>query len=387
MVRTDALRLAGRSVLCLLIVFVGGESAPALGQQQGQTPPPWYERIRFGGDLRLRYEGFFQEALEARHRERFRLRIGISAPVTNEMTLGFRLASGDPANATSPNQSFGDFLARKPLHIDQLFITYTPRFFGGLTLGAGKFGYPVSRTQMVWDDDVNWEGTYQQLALGGGNVTARLVAVQSPIHEVAQDLRAMMFGGAAEIKVTREGRAFQVSVANYRWTNAGHVAVALDRGALRTQNTNLLVRDGAGRVVGFQSDFNLVDFVAQATLNTGNREYPIVAVANVVSNRGAVTTEDTGLWLSGRFGRATTPGTLSFGYTFARIEQEAVLSAYSFSDIPGTNLTFNGVTLSYAARQQVHLDFTGLFTRPLRVEPGGTDSLLGRIQIDARIAF
>jgi hypothetical protein len=387
MIRSNALRLAGRSVLCLLIVLVAGEGAPALGQPQDAAPPPWHQRIHFGGDLRLRYEGFFREAREPRHRERFRLRIGVSAPVTDEITLGLRLASGDPANVTSPNQSFGDFLARKPLHLDQVFVTYTPRFFGRLTLGAGKFGYPVSRTQLVWDDDVNWEGTYQQFAFGGGRVAARLVAVQSPVQEVAQDLRAMMFGGAAELRVTHEARAFRVSIANYRWTNAGQVAVALDRGALRTQNTNLLVRDGAGRVTGFQSDFNLVDLVAQATLNTGNREYPVVAVANVVSNRGAVTAEDTGFWLSGRFGRAITPGTVSFAYTFARIEQEAVLSAYSFSDIPGTNLTFNGVTLSYAARQQVHLDFTGIFTRPLRPEPGDVDRLLSRIQIDARIAF
>ena len=162
---------------------------------QEPPPKPWWERLTFYGDFRARYEGFFQDETEARHRERFRFRLGMRTTVTEGVDFNFRIASGEAADVASTNQSLTEFLNRKPINIDQVSIAYTPTSFEPLTLGFGKYAYPVTRTQMVWDDDVNWEGTYETLTLPAtGPVTFRLVGVQSPLNEVGAGEDAFMFG-------------------------------------------------------------------------------------------------------------------------------------------------------------------------------------------------
>src|SRR5688572_15122096 len=135
----------------LAVVFVA-ISSPVLAQTQpaAETSKPWWERLTFYGDFRARYEGFFQDELETRQRERFRFRIGMRTPIVEGLDFNLRLASGDAADVTSTNQTLTDFLNRKPINIDQLSLAYTPTEFKPLTLGVGKYAFPVTRTQMVW---------------------------------------------------------------------------------------------------------------------------------------------------------------------------------------------------------------------------------------------
>src|SRR5687768_12176982 len=71
-------------------------------QPTTEAPPkPWWERLTFYGDLRARYEGFFQDETETRQRERFRFRIGVRTAIAEGLDFNFRLGSGDPADVTS----------------------------------------------------------------------------------------------------------------------------------------------------------------------------------------------------------------------------------------------------------------------------------------------
>ena len=79
---------------------------------QDPPPKPWWERLTFYGDFRARYEGFFQEDTETRHRERFRFRLGVRTTVTEGVDFNFRIASGEAADVASTNQSLTDFLNR-----------------------------------------------------------------------------------------------------------------------------------------------------------------------------------------------------------------------------------------------------------------------------------
>ena len=343
--------------------------------------------ITFGGDFRARYEGFFQEARPTRNRERFRLRVTVRTPITDQVALGFRLATGNPSDIPSSNQSFGEFLAHKPINIDQAFLTYTPSRFRSLTVGAGKYGYPVRRTQMVWDDDVNWEGTYEQLGRTVGQTALHFVAVQSPVNEVTGGEDAFLFGWYGEAGWTLKPHAFGVSAANYRFLREDQIAVGVDRLGLANANTNLLTRNATGQVTGFASEFNLVDVIATATLATGRAEYPINLLANGVWNTEAATDQDAGLWLSAGIGRAAAPGTVSFTYTFGRIEQDAVVRLFNFSDIPGTNVRMNMLSLSFMPAPRVNLDVTTILTKPLIASPGPAANLLTRVQIDGRVTF
>ena len=363
------------------------EGAPAQASQD-PTPKPWWERLTIYGDFRARYEGFFQDGSETRHRQRFRFRLGVKTTVAEGIDLNVRLASGERTDVASTNQDLSEFLNRKPINIDQASLAYTPSVFKKLTLGVGKYGYPLTRTQLVWDDDVNWEGTYQTLTLPVGGASVRIVGVQSPINEVSADEDAYMFGEYAHVAFTVGKHALQVSVADYAFHNPDQIAAALDaQQVIRAQNTNRVRRE-RGRVVGFLSGFNLVDTIAQLTLSTPRADYPITAIGEYVVNTRAVDDEDSGVWLAAQIGKAAKPRTFAAGYTFARVERDAVVSAYNFSDMgPATNVVMNMLTFSFAPLSRVNLDATAILTTLLDPPVAARNPLLKRIQIDARVSF
>jgi hypothetical protein len=377
-------------VVVLLLVLSADQPASAQpGNASPAVPVQPVERLTFSGDFRARFEGFYQGAEPTRQRGRFRLRLGLRAQVAEGLTFNVRVASGDAADVNSTNQSLTDFWNRKPINIDQVAVVYNPPEARALTLGGGKFAYPVARTQMVWDDDLNWEGAFEQVAWTTGRVAFRGVAVQSPLSDVRGGADAFMFGGYVEAGIPAGRHALRLSIANYAFKEEDQIAVALDQGAvIRTQQTNRVRRNGAGDVIGYASEFNLVDAIAHVTFDTGRPHYPLTVLADYVVNTRAVDDEASGIWLVGSYGRAESLKTYSVSYTFARIERDAVISAFNFSDMgPATNVVMNMASFSFMPINRLNLDATAILTRRLRVPTGDSNALLKRIQIDARISF
>ena len=377
--RTVVRRFVGAVVWVILVLA----AAPASAQP---SSAPWWERIDFGGDFRERLEGFFQDGATTRQRFRFRLRLTMNAEINDDVSFGLRLGSGDLGNPISTNQSFTDLLTRKPLSIDRAFVAYNPSGAKALTIGGGKFGLPVTRTEMTFDNDINWEGMYQQIRGSSGRVSYRLVAAQVPLTESGSSDDAVLFAGYGEVGFSLGGHRLQFSIADYAFRDVDAAAVVLDAKDIG-RNTNPFSVDVDGQVTGFRSGFNLVDVVAQATLDTGRPSYPVQLTANVVKNTDAVTNEDLGIWVTAAYGLASQPKSYRLAHTFARIEQDAALSMFNFSDMPGTNIWMHRTVVSYMVAPRVHLDFTSIFTKKLLVAPGELNTLLKRTQIDARISF
>ena len=390
--------MAFRVVVLLLVLSApqpasaqSGNASPAAPSQPAapDTQKPWWERLTFFGDFRARFEGFYQADEPTRQRGRFRVRLGLRAPLTEGLNFNVRVATGDAADVTSTNQSLTDFWNRKPINIDQAALVYNPVEARALTLGGGKFAYPVARTQMVWDDDLNWEGAFEQVTWTTAGVAFRGVAVQSPLNDVGDGADAFMFAGYVQAVFRVDGHTAQVSIADYGFKEEDQIAVALDeRTAIRSPQTNRVRLDDAGNVVGYVSDFNLVDVIAQVTFDTGRPQYPFALVADYVVNTRAANEEDSGIWLTGSYGRAASVKSYSVSYTYARIERDAVLSAFNFSDMgPPTNVVMNMGSFSFMPINRLNLDATAILTRRLRVTSGDPNALLKRIQIDARISF
>jgi hypothetical protein len=368
-----------------------GNSTPAAPAQPpaADAEKPWWERLVFSGDFRARFEGFYLAEQPTRQRGRFRLRFGVRAPLTEGLDFTLRVATGDAADVTSTNQSLTDFWNRKPLNLDLAALTYNPPEARALTVGGGKFAYPLTRTQMVWDDDVNWEGGYEQVVWTAAKVSWRVVAVQAPLNDVGAGADAFMFGEYAQASFRIGRHAVQLSIADYAFKDEDQIAVALDqRDAIRSPQTNAVRRDAEGHVIGYQSEFNLVDTIAQVTFDTGRPAYPLVVVADYVVNTRAVNDEDSGIWLMGRYGRAASVGAYSVSYTMARVERDAVVSAFNFSDMgPSTNVSAHMAAFSFMPINRLNLDATAILTKRLVIAAGVANPLLKRLQIDARISF
>ena len=375
-----------RRCLCALGCWLVATSGYA--QTSESSDQPWWERTTFSGDFRSRYEGFYQGEQTPRQRFRLRLRLRLDTELNDDTHFQLRVTSGDPGTPVSTNQTFKDFYLPKPFALDRAFVTYNPGAASALTLGAGKFGFPVTRTQMVWDDDLNWEGGYQQVAWQAGpNVAIRLVAVETAITEVSADADAFMAAGYGQLSLQLGAHVVEFSVADYGFGRVDQVAIGSATGPLKSVNTNRVERDTMGDVTGFASDFNLVDVIGQVTLATARPDYPLRLLADWVTNTRAAGDAETGIWVEADYGRAARPTTYAVGYTFARVEQDAVLSPFIFSDMPGSNLWLHMVAASYMPQPRLNLDLTLHFSKRLVVAPGASNTWLLRPHIAARIEF
>src|SRR6185437_7449320 len=159
-------------------------------------------KLKFTGDLRLRYEPF----------------IGGGAV----------LASGDLGDPISTNSTLTGFYTRKPIAIDKAFGVYNPHYFKPFTLTAGKFGYTWLRTELTWDNDLNPEGGSAALAWDWKNGFVNhfgVVAFGTPMLEVGGGDDSYMYGGQVQtgfnilprVKLSADG-------AYYNFENADTIA-------------------------------------------------------------------------------------------------------------------------------------------------------------------
>jgi hypothetical protein len=135
--------------------------------------PEWTKRIRFGGDVRLRYEGaFFDEnnalfvkpsdptqllnTTEDRHRFQVRARLGATAEVNEIAEIGLRLSTGSVNNPVSTNQTMGNYFNNYSIYFDRAYLRVEP--VPSLNLWGGRIPNPWFYSDLVWDHDVAFDG-------------------------------------------------------------------------------------------------------------------------------------------------------------------------------------------------------------------------------------
>ena len=164
---------------------------------------PWLKGVKYGGDLRLRYEAFSYDdrhpdagsvtgsADRDRNRFRMRLRWGGEKNFGDDWKAGFRLATSGNSNTdpNSTNVTLGNpgYFNYKPIWVDRAYATYEPsalKDYGpikNVKIGAGKFENPFLRysTPIVWDADVTPEGIYEQANWGLVETDENKLSVQT----------------------------------------------------------------------------------------------------------------------------------------------------------------------------------------------------------------
>ncbi len=166
-----------------------------------QSVPDWTSKFRPFGDIRGRYEGtFFPEGNDNsgafpnfnsintgapfdtsgtqfspqhnvdqdRNRTRLRTRLGTDVMLGDGLNAGLRIATGDSNSPTSTNQTLGSSggnFSKYAVWLDRAFISYDAGPGDGqeLTLMIGRFDNPFFSTEILWDDDLGFDG----LALRG----------------------------------------------------------------------------------------------------------------------------------------------------------------------------------------------------------------------------
>lgn len=170
--------------------------------------PEWIERFKFSGDLRFRYEGIsypdgndltgafsnfhaintgspydvssvsnpnfepLYNADQDRTRTRVRARLGTEIDLAEGFTGGLRLATGESSSPVTANQTFGanGGFGKYAAWIDRAFLRYdfSLDYDKEASLTVGRFDNPFFATNLLWADDLGFDGVLGRVRLGIG---------------------------------------------------------------------------------------------------------------------------------------------------------------------------------------------------------------------------
>ena len=144
--------------------------------------PAWVRNLEWEGDLRVRAQldsfdsGNAQQisvldtnrnrslslmnTTQDRDRLRVRARIGLNAKIDENWSTGVRLTTGSGTDPLSSNQTLGSFNNRYTVLIDRAYVRY--RQGDEFNAVAGRFGNPWFGTDLVWANDLSFDGVAAQ---------------------------------------------------------------------------------------------------------------------------------------------------------------------------------------------------------------------------------
>lgn len=148
--------------------------------------PEWVSRLKWDGDIRLRYQDdlfangnapgwMFSSAPYGigmsnpvdplnnpintdtdRQRLRVRARLGLTAKVSDNVSTGFRLSTGNTTEPYSTNQTLGNDFNKYTLVLDRAYAKVQP--WDWLSVSGGRIPNPFFSTDLVWSDNLNFDG-------------------------------------------------------------------------------------------------------------------------------------------------------------------------------------------------------------------------------------
>jgi hypothetical protein len=139
--------------------------------------PSWLGRIAWSGDMRLRYQNErwaddntpasqvlpfapygvnLASTTEDQKRLRVRARLAMQAKVSDNVSAGVRVSTGTLDDPVSTNQTLGNNFNKYSLVVDQAYLKLAP--YNWLSVSGGRMPNPWLGTELVWDEDLNFEG-------------------------------------------------------------------------------------------------------------------------------------------------------------------------------------------------------------------------------------
>jgi hypothetical protein len=173
-----------------------------LQSQLASNIPDWLPKLQFSGDARLRFEPVFYPSSNSKvqdpnnppnllnttkdtNAEYLRFRLKVEAPVNDQVTVGVRLASGNQTNPGSDNNIMGDYFIKDGFLLDQAYLRYRP--INDLNIWAGRIPNPWFYTDLIWANDLNFEGAAASYKRDiNSELTGYLTVGGFPLQSMAQ---------------------------------------------------------------------------------------------------------------------------------------------------------------------------------------------------------
>jgi hypothetical protein len=259
----------------------------------------------------------------------------------------------------------------------------------------------------------------RDLALYGGQVRARFEP--SPKVALSLSVSDLFFSGTQFISPVQVFGSqlllpltFTIPASGATPAQTITTQVAISRDLLVAGNAGLGLTNASNNATNrdgrLASGYNLVDMLARLELKHSKR-WPVTLLFNFVANTQAhdvVTAgpggadlllpnnENKGFWGEVQVGQSKARGDTQFGYTFLRVEKDAVLTPFNFSDITQqSDMRVHRFLFGYTVDPRVTFNVIGLVTQRLNgllgpfaaTPPGSLDRSTFRLQFDTVLKF
>jgi hypothetical protein len=356
-------------------------------------------KLKLSGDLRFRYEGFFNQGfdgptdVDSRNRLRMRARAQLSGEIDKHFDWAVRITTGSFTDPISTNQSLTDFYNRKPIGLDRAFIHFNSKTDPvQLDLVAGKFDFPWKRTLVTFDNDLQPEGIAESLKFDTGDGTplraVKLTAWQLPFKERSVGADAFILGGQilTEWKLSDNWSA-SLSGAFHDFEQVDlippslNVSPTLVNAGLEYGTTNVVVVNPFTGAPQFRSEFRVIDTIAELKYTGFDEHWPLILRANWIHNTSAFNNQKDGGLASVELGRRQDKGDWFFGWDWYKTEREVFPSVFMESDFIQTNGLSHRLSASYMYLKNVEFDVQYILTRRLQTT-APENRWLNRVQVD-----
>lgn len=342
------------------------------------TVPGWTRGLEWEGDVRTRLQldrfadgnapqiGISEtnrtrslalaNVSEDRNRLRVRARIGLNATIDDNWSAGVRLSTGSATDPLSANQTLGNFGNRYTVLIDRAYLRY--RYGDSVNVIAGRFGNPWYGTDLVWANDLSFDGVAAQWT---PRITDRIrgfaTVAAMPVQEVELSSSDKWLFGAqigASMASAQSGMGARLGLGYYRYSNLQGVPSAAGSSLneftapafAQKGNTYYNISSDANRpLLGLAAEYQLLNL-------TGQVDFPAFAgkrvtligdyVRNLGFDRAAVSQrvgtdvqdQTTGYQIRVVLGdnELKKRGDWQTFVAFKRVERDAVLDAFTDSD-------------------------------------------------------
>jgi hypothetical protein len=382
-----------------------------------------FGRFRFNGDMRVRGENYDQDGVADRNRARVRARFGFEGELNDDFVGGIYIATGTLGDPTTTNETLTGFFDRKTIGLDRGYITFNPVAHKWLSLTGGKFAFPWTRSSLTFDPDINPEGFDEKFSFDVHAGPLRNFTVQGMqllINEVTKGPDSFAAGGSVSGVLNFGPWTLRPSYTLLNWHLADALlsASAFNTQATTTGNTtsgsipiggegpgcatvwnstslkytagfapcafaangmtNSTFYDSKG-VDHFLSQFLYSDFILNNQVKTGLAKLPLNlmleyeenlnAHANPFDAAGNVSPlgkQNKAYGADFSLGQAQKKNDVQFGYSWWRIEQDAIIASFGESDQRApTNIVQNRVYGLWKMQKNVLAQYTMWFGRTL----------------------
>jgi len=372
-------------VACVLTVVFGSM------QLQAQD---WYEKIKFSGDFRNRFEYIKDDTVKngddvvERFRERLRLRVGATADIGKDLKVGFRFASGESSDPISTNQTFSTGFSKKGITLDLAYAEYKASdssSLKGLNFVVGKMNNPFykpSGSDLIWDNDLTPEGLFASYARSiGDKFKIKGLLGGFWLEERSKDADSAMLAVEliGSLKAT-DKLNLNLGLSYFNAGNAKDKAPFFDA----TKSFGNTVAGGV-----YVSDFDVLDIGFDLTYDFDFA--PVGFFVEFVNNLGAEDTAtgdslDTGFIVGFSIGKIKGPKSWAFSYSYRELKADASIGAFADSDISGggTDIKGSRIAIEYAIYKNWVVGTT-VFIGNKKIET--TSDKYTRAQLDASFKF